>query len=100
MSSGLPGSRDEAKRAGMMTWNTSFKLCVQQWIIGAKNPCLFRQHHGDSLAHRIRQPVRTANQFKGAARAGAAQGTLADGTYQQFEQSFVHGVLYASAARL
>ena len=69
--SGLPGNRVAAKRAGITTWNTGRRagLAIQQRIVRAQRARVFRQHQRDAVAHRVGQPVRLGRSVRARCRS-------------------------------
>src|SRR5580693_3581648 len=100
-SSGFPGRREAEKRAGMMTWNMrlGYGLAVEQGIVGAQCASLLRQHQRNPLAHGVGQPIRPAHELELIAGTGSAQGSFANWTHQQVEQSLIHNYPRTRIAR-
>src|SRR5580700_4388488 len=85
----LPGSRVEAKRAGMTTWNTIRKaLSVEQRIIRRELTCILFEHVRHVVAYRVCEAVHAAHEHLQVALV--LERPLAHGTGENLKEPRIH----------
>src|SRR5262245_13391517 len=91
-SSGFPGRRVDAYRAGMTTKNsTGMRRARSRLFLGGKLARFVLEHGRDAVADRKREPIGLARQL--LALLVEQQGALAHGTDEDVEQFCVHALL-------